>query len=154
MLKKAFRVAIPVVAAGVGMIGAVSPNAIAGSSKKVPPTSVIRDPVLRDCVNHGEITRKFSLRNLRAAQRHIPQDVATYTSCPSAVESAIAALSGPAGKNTTGAIVADCVRHKGGALTRRYELAALRRARHSLPPDVAKYTPCAHTIASQINTLT
>jgi hypothetical protein len=155
MLKMALRGVIPIVVVGAAVVGTASPIAIAGGVKKAPASSVIQDPVVRDCVRHGEITREFSLQNLRAAlqHRHMPADVATYTDCPAAVQSAIAGLSGPAGKNMTAAVIADCVRHKGGALTHRYDLAVLRRARRSLPADVATYTACPHTIASQIATL-
>lgn len=152
MLKRAFRLVIPVVLTGVGILGAASPTAIATGEKKPRPTSVILDPVVRDCLNHGGITRAFSLGDLRATLRHMPRNVAKYTFCPGDVESAIAALSGPAGKNTSAAILADCLHSKSGALTHRYELAVLRRARHSLPADLATYN-CRHAIADQINTL-
>jgi hypothetical protein len=110
--------------------------------------------VLKDCVAHqGEITKRHSLGALLAARRSMPQDVATYTFCPGGIRSAIAALAGPSGTNTPDAIVADCLTDADFALTHRYSLAALRRARHSLPSVVRRNTDCGRAIGSQINTL-
>jgi hypothetical protein len=131
-----------------GQRASAAPLAIA-NGKQIAGTRA----VFRDCLDHyGEMTRRHSLADLRAAAKSMPDDVAMYTFCPGAIRSAIAALAGPAGTNTRAAIVGDCAGHR-GALTRQYSLPALVHARHTLPRDVTQHTDCRKGIASQIHTL-
>jgi len=108
--------------------------------------------VLRDCLDHNEITQYFSVSALRSAQRNLAPPVKKYTFCPGAISSAIAATEGQPGANTSAAVLRDCNAHK-GALTHSYGHSTLHRAYISIPPDVARYTDCAKGIASQIHSL-
>lgn len=118
-----------------------------------PPQPSGAHAVLRDCLDHGQITRAFSLRALRAARRDLGPDVARYTFCPGAIRSAISGHVGPPGPQRVQAILRDCVAHR-GALIHRYMAIDLRRAKRDVPGDVAAYTHCAQGITSQLTNLT
>jgi hypothetical protein len=45
--------------------------------------------VIRDCVRHERLTRRYPLSLLRRARRHLPADVREYTDCPEVLARAI-----------------------------------------------------------------
>lgn len=141
---KAYRFSLLLVLAGVA---AFAPAPAARSDTVVSPGRVIRD-----CAEHGRLTQRYALAELRRVKRHLPVDVAKYTFCRGAVRSAIAAQAGRPGTRSHAAVVRDCVAHR-GAVTHRYPLALLRSVRRTLPYDVARYTDCADGIATQIHQL-
>jgi hypothetical protein len=103
--------------------------------------------VLQDCVHHGWLTHRYSVRDLRAALHGGGKDQQNYTDCSQVIDSAIAAAKGAVGHNTVGSVLADCHAHI-GVLRHRYRVATLRRARH-----VKHHPLCQPAIETQIHAL-
>jgi len=72
--------------------------------------------VIRDCVDNGRLDKRYSLKALREARKHLPSDVRAYTKCPDVITRAINAE----------LAIRDC--HRDGDLDKRYSRGALREA--------------------------
>ena len=130
---------------------------LAALANAAPATATPKGPssgakVVRDCTYHGSLTHRYPLSQLRAAVRGESKDLLNYSTCGDVINTAIAAITGPAGRNTAGAVFADC-HANGGALTHRYRLATLRRARHLAARRHAHQVICRPAISTQIHTL-
>jgi phage I-like protein len=129
--------------------GALAPEALAATAK--PASAAV---ILADCVKDSQISHRYRLADLKKAKTTFTSSKANrkkYANCEDGLYSAIAALSGKAGKNSADAIVLECT--KSDRLTHRYKLATLKKASKSLPADVKNYGNCGDAIASQIHTL-
>jgi hypothetical protein len=141
------------VAVAIALVCGISATSLLADAAARPRNSAGAQTVLRNCYDHGgEITQRFGLADLRTALRQLPDDARMYSGCPLGIRSAIAALTGPLGKNSMSAIFSDCADGRG--LLSSYSLANLRHARRNLPGDVRLYTHCETAIGSQIHTLT
>lgn len=66
-------------------------SSFAASSRSSSADEELTARILLDCATNrwGWLSRPYSVRALRVAQRDIPRDVAEYTSCPDAIRMAI-----------------------------------------------------------------
>jgi hypothetical protein len=151
MLTRVFRrVGTTLIAASIALtlVAPVLAARKAGGNAVEPQTNA----VIHDCLDHNELTRHFSLTELRVALHKLGPVVIKYTFCGQAVRSGIAALEGPAGRDTVAAVTLDCKSHR-GALTHQYSLTVLRSARQALPIHPASDEACREGIASQLSTV-
>ncbi|MDQ8046432.1 MAG: hypothetical protein AAGC46_15825 [Solirubrobacteraceae bacterium] len=126
--------------------GTLAPTALA--TTKAKPASAAT--ILKDCTKDNQISKRYRLADLKAAQKKAKTSKKKYGSCSVALTSAVAALSGKAGKNSISAVIKEC---NSGALKHKYKLATLKKASKNLPADVKNYGDCDDAISSQIHTL-
>ncbi len=133
-----------VVALAVAAILGVS-QSIATASADVRDTSAA---IRRDCRQHGDaLAHDHELKALREARNTLTRQ----TACGSSVRSQIAAKTGTPSRGGARAVYADFFRH--GALTHRYKLETLLRARRHLSQDARDYSFVAQALTSQISAL-
>jgi hypothetical protein len=53
--------------------------------------------VIRDCAQNGKLTKHYSLKDLRAAERGLPSDIDEYTDCRAVIRAAMGGGSGSGG---------------------------------------------------------
>jgi hypothetical protein len=58
------------------------------------PALASGDDVIKDCVHHGRLTKKYSQKEYRDALAHMPTDVAEYTDCRDIIRPAQLAFGG------------------------------------------------------------
>lgn len=127
--------------------GAAAPSALAAKTKPASAAAI-----LKDCAKDGTIGKRYRLADLKKARTAAAKKKGKYAACAPALTSAIAGYSGKKGKASTTAIAKECTRGNGG-LTRKYKASTLRKAKKSLPADIAEYTSCIDAINSQLNTV-
>ncbi len=59
------------------------------------PALASGDAVIRDCVKHGRLTKRYSQKEYRDALRNIPTDVDEYTDCRATIRRAQLGIGGP-----------------------------------------------------------
>jgi hypothetical protein len=64
----------------------IAPAGAAASKKPHKPTV---KTVIRDCARDGKLSKRYSLTLLRRTRRHLPADVAEYSTCPHVIYRAI-----------------------------------------------------------------
>jgi hypothetical protein len=78
----------------------VAVAALATAATAAAPASAASDPVIKDCVAHGALTKPYSIRQLNQALGALSPSTREYTNCQDVINRALA--SGVSGKGGGG----------------------------------------------------